>query len=197
MNSTTQSTVHHQTNNTCRNRLSSDQIRTRLPQSVIMNGDFVLRECRAVFGGNDTGYLRPLNAPESDALYNSINGMVTTHIQICGSKYPRFLKAGEKPNRKRGMNSFGSDKRFNFENLDTVYCRHGGWKDGCGVKGQIWRFQFGNDNDQFSCIRYMRKLLFGRKVWKGPFVLSLYVCSKSSIDLGLGDGTKKYFHPYL
>jgi len=27
---------------------------------------------------------------------------------------------------------------------------------------------------QFSCRRYMRKLLFGRKVWKGPFVLSLY-----------------------
>ena len=50
--------------------------------------------------------------------------------------------------------------------------------------------------DQFSCIRYMRKLLFGRKVWKGPFVLSLYVCmsvcSKSSIDLGLGLGTKKF-----
>ena len=44
---------------------------------------------------------------------------------------------------------------------------------------------------------YMRKLLFGRKVWKGPFVLSLYVCSKSSIDLGLGVGTKKVFSPVL
>jgi len=50
----------HQTRGTCRNRLTSDQIRSELPQSVeVMNGDFVLRDWKAVFGGNDTGYLRP------------------------------------------------------------------------------------------------------------------------------------------
>jgi len=135
----------HQTRGTCRNRLTSDQIRSELPQSVEVMGDFVLRDWKAVFGGNDTGYLRPFNAAEEDALYNSINGMVTTHIPICGSK-PRFLKPGQKPDRKRSSRSFGSDK-FTFENLVTLYCRHGGWKGGCGVESQVWRFQYGNDND--------------------------------------------------
>ena len=138
-------TQQNQTRGTCRNRLTSDQIRSELPQSMVMNGDFVLRDLKAVFGGNDTGYLRPFNAAEEDALYNSINGMVTTHIPICGSK-PRFLNPGQKPDRKRSSRSFGSDK-FIFENLVTLYCRHGGWKGGCGVESQVWRFQYGNDND--------------------------------------------------
>jgi len=42
----------------------------------------------------------------------------------------------------------------------------------------------------------MRKLLFGRKVWKGPFVLSLYVCPyvpKVALILVLASGQKSIF----
>ena len=141
-------TQQHQTMGSYRNRLTSKQLREALPQSVmVMNRDFVLRACIEVFGGNNTGYLTPFNFAEEDALFNSSNGLISKHIPICSTKDNNALKPGEKPDCKRSYKRYGSDK-FNFEYMLTVYCKHGGWDDGCGVKGKVYRLQYGNDNDE-------------------------------------------------
>jgi len=135
-------------------RLTSDELRDKLPEGLNKRGDYVLRDVRSIHGGSATGYLRPFNGPEQDALYNVNDGMVTSHIVVSQNLVTEKPKAGEE-DKLRATRSFG-DPLLSCENKRTVYCKC----KGCDVMGQIWRINYGNDElgNKTSGLLYYEKI---------------------------------------
>ena len=116
-------------------RLTSNELQNALPHCMQQRGDFVLQECRAVFGGQHTGYLKDFNGPEREALYHPTKGMVAKDIPTSRVQYQNPVR--DDPNKQVTRN-FG-DPLFNCENKRTVSCT----QKGCNCMGQIWRIQVG------------------------------------------------------
>ena len=117
-------------------RLTSEELRQALPWCIHQRGNYILRECRAVFGGQETGYSRPFNSPENDALYDQTNGMVTKYIPMSVLYY----NTKRIPTETQRVQDFGHSS-FNCEVMKTVQCKEN--VRGCNCKGQIWRIQYG------------------------------------------------------
>lgn len=112
-----------------------------------------LREVITVFGGQEVGYLREFNGAETEAMYDSINGIVAKHITVHKEVTNNNIRPGEDPDKKRSLKDYG-DPLLKVESKRKVGCK----APGCNCGGVVYRINYGKPGSVTTGLLYYEEI---------------------------------------